>query len=173
MRFILFNIAVAAALVYLFKGGELTAPDLQALADQAKAKVEAVVADNKGHGRDVIRAPKPVAPKPKPAPKPRQTESNPKPKAAPPALAKPVDVALRPQPKPVPGAMKIPPVPPAPPEVAQRRAEVLDEAAPKPTPQPPVALKEGTQMMSAAERRRELNALAEEMEMLYITKVGG
>ena len=183
MRFILFNIAVGAALIYLFNGGELSLNQLKSGLQQAKAHVaqigepkptpkpaaaQQLAKEGKGHGHDVIRNPKPTpqapTPKPKSKPKTKSKESAP----TVPQLEKPASIANHPTPKLVPGAnasIKVPPVPPA---VAKRRAQVLAKGKPA-----PVALKAGTSMMMASERRRELDALAEEMEMLYIEKVGG
>jgi hypothetical protein len=56
--------------------------------------------------------------------------------------------------------------------VAKRRDEVLANGPVRPSGTK-VALKKGTQLMSARERRRQLDRLAEEMEMLYLEKVGG
>ena len=56
--------------------------------------------------------------------------------------------------------------------VAKRRDEVLG-TAPARAGTAKVALKEGTSLMSARERRRQLDRLAEEMELLYLEKVGG
>ena len=185
MRFILFNIAVGAALIYLFNGGELSLNQLKIGLQQAKAQVaqlgepkptpkpaaaQQLAKEGKGHGHDVIRDPKPKpqapAPTSKSKPKPKTKSKEPTPTV--PQLEKPASIANHPTPKLVPGAnasIKVPPVPPA---VAKRRAQVLAKGKPV-----PVALKAGTSMMLASERRRELDALAEEMEMLYIEKVGG
>jgi hypothetical protein len=54
-------------------------------------------------------------------------------------------------------------------EVRRRRAEVLGEA----TRQPRVTVAEGTELMTPAERRRELDALVERMELIYIGQIGG
>jgi hypothetical protein len=157
MRFILFNLAVGAALIYLFNGGQLPAMDWKAGLAQLKAEVtgketvaapKQIAAAGQSHGRDVIEPPKP---EPKPDPKPQ------------------------PAPKPSTGSTKTK-VPPVPPAVAQRRAEVLGETVPETAALPAarrVQLEPGTAMMSAADRKRELDALAEEMEMLYIQKIGG
>ena len=183
MRFILFNIAVGTALIYLFNGGELSLNQLKIGLQQAKAQVaqlgepkptpkpaaaQQLAKEGKGHGRDIIREPKPKpqAPTSKPKPKPKTKSKEPTPTV--PQLEKPASITKHPTPKLVPGAnasIKVPPVPPA---VAKRRAQVLAKGKPV-----PVALKAGTSMMLASERRRELDALAEEMEMLYIEKVGG
>lgn len=188
MRYILFNLAVGAALIYLFNGGQLPAMDWKAGIAQLKAEVTAndpapvpapkqLAAAGQSHGRDVIEAPKPA---PKPQPKPEPSTGSTKSKAAPqlPPMPEAQQVAKRPEPKPAPkgvqtaAAASTPSVPPVPPAVAQRRAEVLGEAAPAPAPKR-VRLEPGTTMMSSADRKRELDALAEEMEMLYIQKIGG
>ena len=58
-------------------------------------------------------------------------------------------------------------------KVAQRRAEVL-AASPSITrvPGAPILLEPGTSLMKASERKLELDTLVEEMEMLFVTKVG-
>ena len=183
MRFILFNIAVGTALIYLFNGGELSLNQLKIGLQQAKAQVaqlgepkptpkpaaaQQLAKEGKGHGRDVIRDPKPKPQAPAPTSKSKPKTKSKEPTPTVPQLEKPASIANHPTPKLVPGAkasIKVPPVPPA---VAKRRAQVLAKGKPV-----PVALKAGTSMMLASERRRELDALAEEMEMLYIEKVGG
>ncbi|MDD9877783.1 MAG: hypothetical protein OXR84_10120, partial [Magnetovibrio sp.] len=57
--------------------------------------------------------------------------------------------------------------------VQARREAVLANGPVDDTPGGKVTLKEGTHLMSARERRRQLDDLAEEMEMLYLEKVGG
>jgi len=198
MRFLVFNIAVGLALVYLVNGGSMPTGGFQQNLADAGRKAEAMAAslqrkltvadapkpgtqsNSDGHGRDVIPstpqtppvskpAQKPVQ---KPAPKKRTRTAAPPP---PPPLAPAVSVPVRklagipgqPKPKPI-GA------------VAQRRAEVLavgetKEPASAPSVQTPsnVSLKAGAKLMSAAERRRQLHSLAEDMEMLYLEKIGG
>lgn len=206
MRYILFNIAVAAALIYLFNGGELTVPDFRASLERAKTEISALhtsdaptptkpillAKEGKGHGRDTIGEPTPTPkPQPRPTPTPKPRATNPMPKLPPLDGAR--QIAKRPTPKPAPkgvaAAITVPPVPPAPPAptaratdpISQRRAEVLAQGptpaatqrAAASAPSTPVALKAGTALMSVADRRRALDALAEEMEMLYIEKIGG
>jgi len=197
MRFILFNLAVGAALIYLFNGGQLPAMDWKAGLAQLKAEVtgketvaapKQLAAAGQSHGRDVIEPPKPEPkpdPKPQPAPKPSTGSTKTKATPALPPLGEARQVAKRPDPKPAPKGVQtaanitapsVPPVPPVPPAVAQRRAEVLGETVPETAARPAarrVQLEPGTAMMSAADRKRELDALAEEMEMLYIQKIGG
>jgi hypothetical protein len=157
------------------------------------AKIE-LASQGSGHGHDTIQEP---APKPKPQPKPKtKTSTDAEPGQAP-RLPAAREIAQRPEPKKAPKGeaigdekvAKLPVVPPVPPAltelanrasdpVAKRRAEVLAEGAPvkaAPTAQVhrAVALKAGTSLMSASERKRELDALADEMELLFIEKVGG
>ncbi|MEK9752900.1 MAG: hypothetical protein VW338_06775 [Rhodospirillaceae bacterium] len=177
----------------LVKPAEPQAP--AALKQDAKPapKIE-LASQGSGHGYDTIQEP---APKPKPQPKPKtKTSIDTEPSQAT-QLPAAREIAHRPQPKKAPkgeaiGDEKVaklpavPPVQPALPElasrtpdpVAKRRAEVLAEGAPvkaAPTAQVhrAVALKAGTSLMSAGERIRELDALADEMELLFIEKVGG
>jgi hypothetical protein len=66
--------------------------------------------------------------------------------------------------------------------VQRRRDEFLGRGT-KPTPQKSSAstvgakqayrMKEGDQLMSPSQRRRELRSLVEEMELLYLDKAGG
>jgi len=196
MRFLLFNAIVGLALVYLFNGGELPLNSLQggfresvaavqATAEKAAVKVkrqlhvaDAPKAEPKGYAKDVIPPPRP-APQPVPAPVKRQQTKTP------------------PPPPPVPGAkMAEPRVAPLPlPQartVAERPVHAIDEAKALKAAAPRdqrrdevlsngpvndtagrVALKEGTRLMTATERRRQLDDLAEEMEMLYLDKIGG
>lgn len=68
-------------------------------------------------------------------------------------------------------ALNLPPV--SDPAVAKRRAEVLEgiaEVAPAP-PSNQVALAEGETLMTPQERMRDLQALAEEMELLFVDKL--
>ena len=54
-------------------------------------------------------------------------------------------------------------------DVRRRRAEVLGEAARKTR----VTVADGDELMTPAERRRELDVLVEQMELLYIDQIGG
>lgn len=175
MRFLLFNVVVGVALLHLFGGGALYLKDLKQrfFATETVAEIPAapiVVAAKQGPGsaRDVIDepAPKPPVKKPeikpvtKPVKKPKQSTVD----TALPKLAEARTIAPTPEPQKVPTA------------VERRRAEVLGDAVAQGTTRKParrVALKAGAAMMSAADRRRELDALVEEMEMLYLDKIGG
>ena len=208
MRFLVFNIAVGLALVYLINGGSMPTGGIkQGLADMGR-KAEAVaaglqrkliVADapkpgtgSDGHGRDTIPgspAPKPISkPTPKPTTRsaiepavqsPKTSDNQPVMRAtappSPPPAAKPSPrklVRLKTAPKIIKSGRDVAP------EVARRRAEVLGQTAPtaaaasKALPSK-VALKAGAQLMTPAERQRQLQSLAEDMELLYLEKVGG
>ena len=173
MRFLFFNIVVGAALLYLYNGGDL---NLSTFVNKAKSTTEVVaqkaapiesliVAENppkpksspSGHARDVIEEP---APKPAPAPR--------KPKASSlPAIKNPVTIAKYVPKKPNFGDTQKAESP----EIAKRRAEVFGEPQTKPAQK--FALKEGSNLMSVSERRQALDDLAEEMEMLFLEKIGG
>ena len=183
MRFILFNITVGAALIYLFNGGEQPLELIKSGLQQAKAQVaqlgepkpspksataQQLAKEGKGHGRDVIRDPKPKPQTPFPTSNPKPKAQSKEPAPTVPQLAKSSSIDKHSMPKLAPVANSSIKVPPLPPAVAKRRTQVLAKGKPV-----PVALKAGTSMMLAGERRRELDALAEEMEMLYIEKVGG
>jgi len=181
MRFLFFNIVVGLALVYLYNGGEIDLSRFQSVMKSAPQ----IVADStpkkpkpsSGHARDIIEEPS----KPKgtpPAPKPEKPKAvSPVPEASTksvvsaepktkqlPAIEKPVTVARRVVNRPLYKSEDA--------EVAQRRDEVLGSSHQNPASQK-FTLKEGAALMSNAERRRSLDALAEEMEMLYLEKIGG
>ncbi len=180
MRFLLFNIVVGVALLNLFGGGldlndlkqrfldtepvaEMVATPVATPA--ATAPIAVAATQGPGSGRDVIEEPKPPVKKPvtKPVKKPKRSNAD----TALPQLAEARTIESAPEPKVVPNA-----APKTMPDaVAQRRAEVLADGPAKPTRR--VALKAGSAMMSTTERRRELDALVEEMEMLYLDKIGG
>ncbi len=142
----------------------------------------------KGYAKDVIPAPKPTPPvpvkrkqtntppPPPPVPGAKMAEPRSGPKIEPLPLPRAQMVAERP-------AHKIDESKAVKHPVAARRDEVLGNG---PVDGPTqgaagrthgsggrVALKEGTSLMSASERRRQLDDLAEEMEMLYLEKIGG
>lgn len=180
MRFILFNITVGAALVYLFNGGDLPLDSVKRGLEQTKAQIaqlgepklasepvplQQLVREGKSHGRDVIRDPKPTRPAPVSKPKSKSKTTEPVP--ATPQLNKPISIAKHPAPKPVSQTSASTQGRPMPSAVAERRTQVLATGKPE-----PVTLKAGTSMMLASERRRELDALVEEMEMTYIDKIG-
>jgi hypothetical protein len=158
MKFLIFNIAVAAALIFLFTADKVDLQVAVTQAHEAAGEVKKIARKIAGDGRSLIRkaagdveekapvveAPKPVAPEPV---------------APPPA---PVRLAKAPE------AIAAPP--PLPPEVAARRAEILSGVMAPETGSP--VLKQGEKLMTSSERRRELLSLAEEMELLYARSLG-
>lgn len=177
MKFVLFNIAVVAALFVLFNPDRA---DFRALADRAsesvgvaRGAVEKAIAgekqaakadvgnvkpapvkaaaDRKVFEEKVEEAPVAPAPAPRVAPTPK------------PAI-KPVRVAAQ-EPGPTPQPAAEPTLDPA---VAKRRAEVLGLAPPTSNEALPPAT---DKLMSAEERRRELFSLAEEMELFYVKRL--
>lgn len=167
MRFLLFNIVVAAALIFLFAGDKA---DLHAAADRAhdtasnikakalevigakqaptekeapKAKIEPVPA--KPTGTQAIAATPPAAAIPKPA-------TTPAPDTAAAEAVKEVRVATR----------KL--VPPLAPEVEKRRAEVLSEGIVGGKSTIPAG-SDTQKFMTASDRKRDLMLLSEEMEL--------
>lgn len=183
MKFLVFNLAVAAALVFLFTADR---GDVQKMAGQvhdAAADVKAYAKRTLNKGEKILNsgiaasadAPEPAQraapakPAPAPVPAPRQTNGTPpKLKAVPPPPAPPKASRI---------ANAAPAAPPLSlkPEVAKRRREVLDGLPPA-NPTATIAatapkLKEGTKLMTAADRRKELLSLAEEMELLYARSI--
>ncbi len=175
MKFLLFNVAVAAALVFLFTAdrGEVqkiagqvhdAAGDMKAYANKALNTGQTML------GRDAAKADRKTEPA-----APAAAPSLP---AATPAVTQPEPTSEPPLSRQL--ARNLPPMPEIGPEiseaasvnlnpaVAKRRREVLDgidtaDAAP--------ALKEGTRLMTPSERRKELLSLAEEMELLYARSI--
>lgn len=172
MKFLLFNVAVIAALVFLFNPDKA---DFRALADRAYETV--------GIARDgAEQVMEKVAEKTEAAPKKRVAEpaqKKPEPKPVAPAPKKQA-IAIAPVPieeaTPAVTAYKAavpvktaPPVaaaaePKLDPAVAQRRAEVLGLDAPAAGPAE-------ERLMSPDQRRRELFSLAEEMELFYVKRL--
>ena len=155
MKFLIFNIVVAGALIFLFAGnkGDLTAVAQKAEQVVSKIKTEAVEAVG----------PKPETPPPAKPVTPSVNVT--KPAAAPvdasPSVAKPKAPASEPAAQPLPSVTIADRTPkaPLPPAVAKRRAEVLDEGA--------TVVSEGSaeKFMPAEIRKRELMLLSEKMEM--------
>ena len=182
MRFLFFNIVVGTALLYLYKGGDI---DFSYFA-RADNRPPEILAANKpqpkpakpGHARDVIDEPKaPVL-----APKPSQEKTMaPAPKTVPKTVVteQPKIEKLPEIKNPITVAKRIPKVPhfdtntiSEDPAVARRRSEVMETAS-APSSSQDFALKEGTSLMSTADRRQSLDRLAEEMELLFLETVGG
>ncbi|NQV98391.1 MAG: hypothetical protein HQ483_01740 [Rhodospirillales bacterium] len=184
MRFLFFNIVVGAALLYLYKGGDIDISRLTSLGTQPLQILAAASPESEkpasGHARDIIDEPKQPAPPPAPPPPVKKSES-----PAPLPVARPIIASeaksdeLPPIEDVVTVAKRIPKQPvydgtpeTGDPAVLRRRAEVLD-TDPSPRPRQIFALEEGAALMSSADRRRSLDALAEEMEMLFLEQVGG
>ncbi len=163
MKFVLFNLAVVAALFFLFNPDRA---DLHALADRAYETVGLARDGAEKVVEKVAPTSKPVRQAADAAPKPPVSESpasKPEIKPAHPAPKKQVASQSRiAPPKPVAAA----PAPKLDPAVAQRRAEVLGTDAPRAAG---VAVKE--KLMSPEQRRRELFTLAEEMELFYVRRL--
>ncbi len=187
MRFLIFNIVVGVALVYLYKGDGPAFSSIQAtpIADlQITAANETPGANpGAGHARDTLKEPVPERPAtqpPNPHPeKPKAAEPVPLPAAPPvvdkqpksqalPALKEPITVAQHIARKPV--FTKVQPTESA--ALRRRRAEVLQLSSDD-NPITKFELTQGTELMSRQERRRALETLAEEMELLFLEKVGG
>jgi len=153
MRFLVFNVVVAAALVYLFTADRA---DIHAAADKAygvaetvRAKAGGMVASLRDGAAEIEEIEDPVPDVPEIAASAKPT---------------PASVAARPAPPEPPAAPPPPPepelVPAATPEVAARRAEVLAVSPVRTEVRP---ADEGAP--AAIDRRRDLHRLAEEMEL--------
>ncbi|MEM7224230.1 MAG: hypothetical protein AAF495_14705 [Pseudomonadota bacterium] len=157
MRFLLFNVVVIGALVYLFAierdGPSMTVSQFQ----EELQEIETLAAE----------ALEPVVQAAPPAPTPE----------ADPVEVEPVAAQPEPEPDPEDWLVELPPVDN--PAVAQRRREVLDgldgpaDAAPVVAAAPvaaetEVVLAEGESLMSPSERVKQLHVLAEEMELLFV-----
>jgi hypothetical protein len=179
MRFLIFNLVVAGALFYLFNGGQLPAAGdsdgvLRKVTMAARGTVEAGRKATAAVIEKVTRA-EPAAKAPVPVKIPRievATRKAVPPIPVRPKLATPKAPAIVPVQEPVkaPGTARasnpnlIPPVINGPaindPAVRQRRAEVMATG-------PVAAVKDRPAFMSPSQRRRELHALSEEMELLF------
>ncbi len=194
MRFILFNIVVAAGLVYLLTGTDgpiastgrgvisnavLKATEIGDQVAERLARVDTFEASEtplpaglSAGNRDREDSP--------PAPKADETTKLPPqaPTGGRAIAGRPAENGPPPLPPAIPVAPREPRAVPANPAVAargldadvrQRRAEVLGEATPKSR----VTIEEGSELMTPTERRRDLDALVEQMELLYIGQRGG
>lgn len=186
MKFLIFNLTVAAALVYLLTTDRGEFQRVAGSLHDAAGEIRTMTQRAVGQGRKLLdRTPKrgggdapgtgprpAMAPPPPPAiPAPRIREAA---ATGTTAAARPSRPAARPSWNDPAG------IDPAviDPRVAKRRDEILAGIAPNPPetklPQEPKgpALKEGEPMMTPAQRRKELFSLAEEMELLYARTVG-
>jgi len=152
MRFLVFNIVVAAALVYLFTADRA---DIHAAADKAYGVAETV----RTKAGDVV-----ASLRDRPAEVERVEAAVPDaPEIAFPAEPEPAPVAANPAPPEPPAAPPLPEpelVPAVTPEVAARRAEVLAEGPVRGEIAPA-----DERAATAIDRRRDLHRLAEEMEL--------
>ncbi len=159
MRFLIFNAAVVAALIYLLSADR---SEFRAAADQiydAVDRVEDAARDGIERVGSAVRDSAPAEAATETA---ATSEADPEPQR-PRRLA--AEAAL---------VRDLPPVDD--PAVAKRRAEVLDgiaalDSTPPEIVVPEVTLAEGETLMGPEERLRELYTLAEEMELLFVTKL--
>ena len=189
MRFILFNIAVGTALVYLFNTGTLPLGDLRANVDRTAAKVVAWSNAKTSQPKLIVQpsakigtsgqkniSERQVVPREEiPIPGPRRSAKEavetgrsfnkldrPNSQQAPPPKIKAQE------------STKGPAVRHALSKTQDSRAYRTKTRDVKlPALKQRFTIKTGASMMSASDRKRELDALAEEMELLYIKKLGG
>jgi hypothetical protein len=198
MRFVIFNFVVAAALIYLVTGGSpetLTAISVPDTVVDAIEEVKGNTPDPKKEPVKKIKVlavvPDPVESKPQLEPelsvasikKPltfRKLET----KLPPLAEAKwiPESKSLKPDETLTATRLAIKPKEKLSPEIKRRRSEIFgiaNKSTAKVVPTPALkpkktyAVKAGEKLMSPSQRRRELRALVEDMELLYLDKAGG
>lgn len=190
MKYLLFNVAVAAALVFLFTADRGEVQKIAGKAHDAASDMKDYankVLDNGQTmlGRDAAKADRKTEPVPAATPAPAAVAPSVTPTTTrPEPLAEPASV---PPSKPSFSRQLARNLPAMPeigsetskaasvnldPDVVKRRREVLngiDTATTVAKVAP--ALKEGTRLMTPSERRRELLSLAEEMELLYARSI--
>ncbi len=159
MKFLLFNLVVVAALGYLLSDGSFGPAAPGSALDHAQRAAGAIVE----RGRDL--ASEPAA---------ESTWETPEPMAAPevaPVIAADAPIEIEIEPRPIHTVPEVPALAEESfedPAVAQRRAEVLGEVE--------IAASGGAveapRFMTPGERQRELDALAEDMELLFVDKIG-
>lgn len=173
MKFIFFNLAVVAALFYLFQADR---SDFRAAADRAYDAVDEVQALAKDVAKNATRQGSrllkehetPAAdPREWNTPIPGTAEAPPAPPPAPAVVSVPA-VSTETEPPATDAAATASPLL-ADPAVARRRAEVLGSGDGQPALAP--ALVEGTALMAPEERRRQLFSLAEDMEFMFVKRV--
>jgi hypothetical protein len=174
MKFLLFNLVVAGALVYLFTADRA---DVHMAADrvyETADEIKSVARNAVDQGRKLLQGDQAAAiPKPTPRALPRvQPQAKPRvepqvqPRIQPQIRQKPIPEAA-PVPAPVKQVARAGALAKVSPEVARRRDEVLGTAYPESIPE----IKQGEKFMSASQRQKELFSLAEEMELLYARKI--
>lgn len=178
MRFLIFNAAVVAALIYLLSADR---SEFRAAADQIyDNRLYDMVERVEDAARDGIERVGSAVRDSAPAEAPTETAATSEAVISEAATSEADPEPQRPRRLAAEAALvrDLPPVDD--PAVAKRRAEVLDGiAALDSTPLPPapeiavpeVALAEGETLMGPEERLRELYTLAEEMELLFVTKL--
>ena len=186
MKFLLFNIAVGAAAIYLLVGDPGATARQAGLPEAAVSAIDALshkakktVVDNVAEVPQPIAQPKSAPVDAKAAPKPVDEQRTKPimeaqvPKTAPPIKqaafvpTKPVHSAPSPKRNPAVEARKGTPVP-LPPQLSQRRAEVLGNGK----TDGKFAVKDGAAMMSPGDRYRELSKLVDDMELVYFNSLG-
>ncbi len=177
MKFIFFNLAVVAALFYLFQADRA---DFRAAADRAYDAVDEVQALAKDVAKNATRQGSRLLKEPEtPAADPREwntpipgtAEAPPAPPPAPVVVSVPAEMippVTETEPPATDAAATASPLL-ADPAVARRRAEVLGSGDGQPALAP--ALVEGTALMAPEERRRQLFSLAEDMEFMFVKRV--
>ena len=202
MRFVLFNFVVAAALIYLVTGGSpetLTAIGVPETVVDAIEEVKGKTLNTKKEPvknlNEIAVVHDQIDPKLQSEPEPfvapiKKPLTFKTPETTLPPLAEPRWVSESKSQKPdetlmatKPGikprtTSRIAPKEKLAPEIKRRRAEIFgitakpaEKAAPK--PKKTYAVKAGEKLMSPSQRRRELRALVEDMELLYLDKAGG
>ncbi len=162
MKFLLFNLVVAAALVFLFSGDRAdVGATVAALSEEAAGSV------SETRPAPVERAPEPetVAPPPK-------TNAS---METPAAKAPPVQEKAPAVPETAPGrvASALPPKAPVlPPDVAERREKVLGDLLPDGKGEEKIIEVDPKKFMSPEQRRRDLILLSEEMELFSASTLG-
>jgi hypothetical protein len=181
MKYLLFNVAVAAALVFLFTADR---GEVQKIAGQ----VHDAAGDMKDYANKMLRTSQDqpvrdaVKTERKPQPAPLLPAATP---SATPSATRPEPPSEPPSQPAIPRQLAKP-IPAIPeigsetsktaavdlnPEIARRRQEVLDGIDTASAVDGAPALKEGTHLMTASQRRKELLSLAEEMELLYARSI--
>lgn len=173
MKFLLFNLVVAGALVYLFTADRA---DVHMAADrvyETADEIKSVARNAVDQGRKLLQGdqaaatrsntPPPIRPRFEPEVQPQPQVQ---PQIQPQIRQKPIPEAA-PVPAPVKQVARAGALAKVSPEVARRRDEVLGTANPESIPE----IKQGEKFMSASQRQKELFSLAEEMELLYARKI--
>jgi hypothetical protein len=177
MRFLLFNVTVTAALIYLFAvGGPGVAPSLKGKAEDLLATLTAAAGEaidkisdpSPGGGSDELRG-QATPESPRKGGQPDRTTA-----LVPAAGELPaVDASRPPPPPPSPTAAPIEPERSKPLQAptVSRKPEAA-RAAPSPSADPVTPSRKRPRFMTPRERRRELQRLARDMEELFVNRLG-